>query len=65
MASGGTATAADIPALSKPTYRYFPFYHSQAVTEPIRCDDEGSLVMFELDFAVFQCGARAWSDLLM
>jgi len=61
MASG----EAETPVATLTTFRYFPFYHSQTITEPIKCDDEGSLLMFELDFAVFQCGARAWTDLLM
>jgi hypothetical protein len=42
---------------------FMPFAYTQRVTEPLQCD--GTLVMYELSTAVFQCGSRGWNDLLM
>lgn len=47
------------------SYRLFPFAHTQKITEPIRCDEDGTLLMIELPFSVFLPGAQAWSHILM
>lgn len=47
------------------TLRYFPFAATQKIETPIKCDDEGSLLMMELPSATFQRMARSWNDVLL